>query len=477
MREDGLTMEEMNQQTKKETETIESNKEQLEELFAKGEVDIFFVQAVKYATSDPQNFSQFYKKLFTEKFPGKVLAQAPDAKLLVLGAFISRFTYIEGKPDFDKQKEQLLQQIKEAKEFSDLMEQRKREVRESSKKIFYELQIQEHANLLSEQEVEELIKNAQANIEDPHILRLLISYYLYTQGEFAMPNSSESKYLMRQDGEYINRLNERTKNILENPEELRYVLDVLSKKIRTTIEESNDHEAITATNQKNLMATPTCVLAEGDFLHGAPINTLDQVRKTGFLCREVQYPEYAKTSMSLNWGGSISFGRQTKDEIIEKNRAKTNYANPFIGLLNRVSFLGRYMGNVASEYGAYDGSTRHYLKTGEQMTKKTKEEELKDRKNKIFDIKAAGDDAITYVLREQKNSYTLDAGTATRHSDEHGVGIGVPSIEIKGVIIDATSEIAIKKILSELCKYSFYIPVYDSETGTCINEEMKKLYE
>jgi len=71
----------------------------------------------------------------------------------------------------------------------------------------------------------------------------------------------------------------------------------------------------------------------------------------------------------------------------------------------------------------------------------------------------------------------MDAGTATRHSDEYGVGIGVSSTEIKGVIVDATSEIAIEKVFSELCKYSFYIPVYDSESGTCINEEMKKLYK
>lgn len=80
-------------------------------------------------------------------------------------------------------------------------------------------------------------------------------------------------------------------------------------------------------------------------------------------------------------------------------------------------------------------------------------------------------------MREQKDSYELSAGTATSHSDEYGVGIGVPSTEIKGVIVDAMSETAVKKVFSELCKYPFYVPVYDSETGTLINESMKKLYE
>ena len=480
MKEDRSILDEMGiqpEEVKIKLETKETLENQLMELFTKGEANAFFAQAIDYAISDPQNFSQFYRKFFAEKFPGKILAQAPDDRLLILGAFTSRYTHIEGKPDFDNQKEQLLEKLKEIKEFGDLMEQRKQNARESGQRIFNELQIREHGDILSEQKIEELIEHLRGNIEDPRILHLLTAYYLYIQGEFAMPNSLDSKSAMKQDKEYSNRLNERWMSIREDPEELKHVLDVLSEKIRSTIEKSNDSEVVITTNRDNLKAPPTCVLAEGDFLHGAPISTLDHVRKVGFMCREVLYPEFAKESISFNWGGSISFGRQTKGEIVETNRARTNYENQFIELLNRSSFLGRYMGNVASDYGAYDGSIRHYLRTGERVTKKTKEEELEDRKRKLFDIKAAGDDAITYVLRVQKNSYTLDAGTATRHSDEHGVCIGVPSTEIKSVIVDATSEIAIKKVLSKLFKYPFYIPVYDSETGTLINEEMKKLYE
>lgn len=477
MRENGPTPEEMGLKPKEinvkpETKIVPDN--QLEELFTEGETDAFFKQALDYAISDPQNFYQFYRKFSAEKFPGKILSQLPDDRLIVLGAFTNCFTLIEGKPDFDKQKEQLLQQLREAKEFGDLMEQRRQRVRESGKKIFDELQIEKHGDILSEQEIEELIKHAQTNIEDSHIRDLLISYYLYVQGEFAMPNSLASKYEMMQDiEEYDKRLKERKKSIRENPEELRHVLDVLSKKIRATIEESNDRKVVTTTNQQNLTAMPTCVLAEGDFLHGTLISTLDQVRQTGFLCREVT----GKTSRGLNSGGSISFGRQTRGEVGGTHEYSTNYANTFIRNLNLRSFLGHYMGNIASVYGAHDESIRHYLQTGEWVTKKTKEDKLEDRISKAPDVKAVGDDAITYILREQNNSYALVAGTATRHSDEHCVGIGVPSTEIKGVIVDATSEIAIKKVLSELCKYSFYIPVYDSETGTCINEEMKKLYE
>jgi len=481
MKEGGPTLKGISLQTEKvkmKLETKESPEKQLEELLTKGEIDAFFAQAIDYAIYDPQIFSQFLRKLFAEKFHGEALAhQTPDDRLFVLGAFTSQYMYIEGKPDFNKRQEQLLQKLKETKEFYDLMKQRKQIVQENGEKIFNKLQIQEHDDLLPRQELRELIDMFTNNIEDPRILDFLTHYYLYARGEFNMPNSLDGRSAGKQDKKYIDRLNERLKSIRENPEELRSVLNVLSKKIRTTIEESNDREVIATTNQKNLTAPPTCTLAEGDFLHGTSISTLDQVRKTGFLCREVQHPEYAKESMSLNWGGSISFGRQTKGEILNRNRERTNYANPFIGYLNRSSFLGRYMGNVASKYGAYDGIIRHYLRTGEKVTKKTKDEELEDRKKHLFDIKAAGDDAITYILREQKKSYIMDAGTATRHSDEYGVGIGVSSTEIKGVIVDATSEIAIEKVFSELCKYSFYIPVYDSESGTCINEEMKKLYK
>lgn len=479
MRETGPTPEEMGLQPKENGEQSEIKTvpdSQLEARFTKNELDVFFAQSMDYAISDPQNFCQFYRKFFAEKFPDKVLAQVPDDRLLVLGAFTSRFSHIEGKPNFEVQKEQLIQQARETKEFSDLMRQRRQETQQNGKKIFEELQIQEYGDVLSEEEINKLTKHLQTSMEDPRILSLLTSYYLYAQGEFAMPNSSEGQIARRQDKEYNNRLNKRFSDIRENPEELKHVVDMLSEKIRTTIEESNDPNITNTTNQENLTAPSTCVLAEGDFLHGAPIGMLDQVRKTGFLCREVQYPEYAKTSMSLNWGGSISFGRQTKGEIVGVNREKKDYANPFLRLLNRNSFLGRYRGNVASEYGAYDESVRYYLRIGEPAQKRTKEEKLEDRRKKLFDIKVAGDDAITYILREQKNSYELKAGTATSHSDEYGVGIGVPSTEIKGIVVDASSETALKKVLSELCKYPFYIPVYDSETGTLINEEMKNKF-
>lgn len=476
MREGGPTPEEMGLKPEEiliNPETQTTPDAELETLFAEGKMDTFFEQALDYATTSPQNFCRFYKKFFVEKFPGKVLSEVPDDRLFVL-SFIA---HIEGRPDFENQKEQLLKQIKETKEFGGLMEQRKRVAQENGKKILEELQVQKSGDCLPKQEIEKMTKNLQSNIEDPAILNLLTSYYLYAQGEFAMPNSLDGKAAREQDTEYNNRQNKRTNDIRENPEELKRVLDMLSDKVRATVEKSNDPNITAATNQDNLIAPPICIIAEGDFLHGAPISTLDQVRKIGFLCREVINPDYAKSSMSLNWGGTISFGRQTKSEITGTNRTRTDYANPLLKYLNRNSFLGKYRGNIASEYGAHDGNFRHYLRTGERVAAKTKEQELEDRRKKLFDIKTAGDDAITYILREQKNSYELKAGTATSHSDEHGVGIGVPSTEIKGIVVDASSEAAIKKVFSELCKYPFFVPVYDSETGTLVNEDMKKLYK
>lgn len=473
--ETSLTQKEIEPKT--ETEIILDS--ELETLFAERKIDSFFEQSINYAISDPKNFCQFYKKFLAEKFSDDKFLQIydNDSRFHVLTDFNSRFTHKRENADFDKQKEQLLQEAKETKEFNELMIQRKRNAQEKSQKIFDELNIQEHGNIFSEKETNELIEQLRLNIEDSRILKLLTHYYLYAQGEFHMTSSMKEHIAWTQDKKYLDRKNERLADIWENPEEFKLVIDMLSEKLRTIIEKSNNPDAVALTNKENLTALPNYTLVKGDFLHGTTIDSLDKINKRGFLCRKILYPEYAKNSMSQIIGGSVSFGKQTGSEIIEKRRMKNEYANILIQRYCRNSFLEKYRGNIASEYGAYDVSVRHYLRRGEQISKKSREEELKERKERIIDIKAAGDDAITYIMREQKDSYELSAGTATSHSDEYGVGIGVPSTEIKGVIVDATSETAVKKVLSELCKYPFYVPAYDSETGTLINESMKKLYE
>ena len=233
---------------------------------------------------------------------------------------------------------------------------------------------------------------------------------------------------------------------------------------------SNDPGAVAKTNQENLDALSVCVLTEGDLLHGGSINNFDQIRKAGFICREIVDPEYAERSMQNNWA-SVSFSRQKNGVNTEKE-----IKNPLTRLLNEHSFLGQYQGNVARDYGAHDESIRHYLQTGEKRDKGSNEEELEKRRWRFCDVRTSGDNAMTYILREQEDSYARDDAEAS-HSEEYCVGIGVPSTEIKGVIIDASSEKAIEKVLSKLAEFPFFIPAYDSETGVLLNEKMKELYK
>jgi len=76
--------------------------------------------------------------------------------------------------------------------------------------------------------------------------------------------------------------------------------------------------------------------------------------------------------MSQIIGGSVSFGKQTGSEIIEKKRMKNEYANILIKRYCRNSFLEKYRGNIANDYGAYDVSVRHYLRTGNRFQKNQK---------------------------------------------------------------------------------------------------------
>lgn len=459
----GASLKSEETESQAEKEVIPEN--EIKIIFEEDSPDEFFSKAVDLAVSDPMKFANTYKEFFKgEDFPNKV----PDGRLNALRIFAWSFVDTDNEPEPEKQKEELLQNLKETRRFDDLMECRKKEVKASSEIILEELEIQGHGDPLSEREIEELVKTLQSNIsqENSQSWFYLECYYLHEHDGLDMPTSLAS----RERDSNID-LNQRLQEITESPEESKQVLDMVSKKIGMIIASSNDQEIVAKANQENLNALPACVLTEGDLLHGGSIIDLDQIRKAGFLCREIVNPAYAEKSMQNNWA-SVSFSRQKNGVNTEKE-----IKNPLIRLLSENSFFGQYQGNVASDYGAHDESVKHYLRTGEKRDKGSNEEELEERHLRLHDIRTAGDKAMTYILREQNDSYAQGANVRASRSDEYCVGIGVPSTEIKGVIVDASSEEAIKKVLSKLAEFPFFIPAYDSETGVLLNEKMKELYK
>ncbi len=460
-------------------EKIELNKEfsekvNIKDLFDKREDDICFSKALDYAINDQDDFSKSYFEYWKENINDDRFLEEYDkgGKIFILLKLASVIKRKKEGMKINEDEENIFEETKKLKNFIELLIQRKQDIIEKSQKIFNDLNVQECGTALNEKEKNELIENLA--VKDPRILQLLIHYYVYERGEFFMASSKE---LRMQNDEYYQRRNKRTSDIAEDENEMKHVVEVVHGKLREIVERSNNKNDTGKANKENLALPSNYIPNEGDFLHGTTIDTLDEIRKSGFLCREIKYPEYAKRSMSQIFGGSVSFGRQTKNEIKEKGREKKNYANVLFGDYCKNSFLGKYRGNIASEYGAYDASVRHYTRTGEEIEKKSKEEELEERKSYLIDIKAAGDEAITYILKEQKDSYELYANTQTSNSDEYGVGIGASSTEIKGIIVDATCEKAVRIVFNGVSKYPFYIPVYDSETGVLINEDMKKIYQ
>lgn len=435
---------------------------EIKKLFEENTPDSFFSKAVDFAVNDPIKFSNAYKEFFRgENFPDK---EAPNGRLNALRMFAWGFINAENESDPGKKKKELIQKIKEAEEFCELMECRREEVKEKAEKIFDELKIQKHDDALSKGETEEIVEKLQSNAHNEKNIFYIILYYLQEKGEFFIPTSMAGKKQRSQ------LLNQRIHEIMDNPEESRRALEIVSEKLRQIVEKSNNPESIIEANKININAPSVCILEEGDLLHGGPVSSMNGKRRKGFICREILNPDYK--SLSMNWV-SVSFGRQRKtvDEYLEQK----NYANNFIRILEKNSFLGKYRGNVAYEYGAHDEAIRSFLKTGEKRIKKTNEKELE---NRIWasDIKAAGDDAITYILNKQKDAFEQGANVDSSHSDEYCVAVGVPSTEIKGVIIDADREEAIRKTFVEISKFPFYIPIYDSETGVLLNKKMRKLY-
>lgn len=460
-------------------EKIESNnefseKENIKELFDKREDDICLSKVLDYATNDQDDFLESYLEYWKENINDDKFLEEYDksGKLFIFAKLASAIKRKKEGMKINEDEENIFEEARELKDFIGSLLQRKQDIIEKGQKIFNDLNIQEHGAELSEKEKNELIENLA--IKDPRILEFLIHYYVYERGEFFMTSSKE---LRMQDDEYWQRRNKRTRNIAEDENEMKHVVEVVHGKLKEIVERSNNKDDIDRANKGNLALPSNYIPNEGDFLHGTTLDTLDEIRKSGFLCREIKYPEYAKRSMSQIIGGSVSFGRQTKNEIKGASRTKKNYANNLIEYYCKNSFLGKYGDNIANEYGAYDASVRHYIRTGEKNIKKSEEDELEERKNYLIDIKAAGDSAITYILNEQKKSYELCANAQTSNSDEYGVGIGVPSTEIKGIIVDATCEKAVRTVFSSVSKYPFYIPIYDSETGILINEDMKKIYQ
>lgn len=463
----GASLKSEETESQAEKEVIPEN--EIKIIFEEDSPDEFFSKAVDLAVSDPMKFASTYKEFFRgENYPDK---EAPDGRLNALRVFAWGYANADNELDPEKRKEELIQKIKEAEEFYGSMEQRKKEIPEKVKRVSEELSIQEHSRPLSEQEVEESIKSFQSIFSEGEKSKnfgLFARYYLYaTRGEFGMPSSSP--YLDRQRTQDSN---ERVGSVIDNPEESKLVMQAVSEQIGRIIKGSNDSEKIAEINLENLNATQICMLLEGDFLHGSSIDSLDQIRKRGFLCREILDPNY--DSMSMN-RVSVSFGRQK--EAVNEKLERNNYNNECIKQINKDTFFRKYRGNIARDYGAYDESTEWQLRFGEKKTRGANEDELYGRQSKISDIKVAGENAMTYIVREQDFSYELFANADTSHADEYCVGIGVPSTEIKGVIVDASSEKAIKKVLSKLAEFPFYIPAYDSETGVLLNEKMKELYK
>jgi len=451
-----------------------SEKENIKELFDKRKDDICFSKVLDCATNDQDDFLKSYFEYWKENINDDKFLEEYDkrGKIFIFAKLANVMRRKKEGMKINKDEENIFEEAKELKDFIESLLQRKRDIVEKSQKIFDDLNVQECGTALNEKEKNELIENLA--VKDPRILQLLIHYYVYERGEFFMTSSKE---LGMQNDEYWQRRNKRTSDIADDENEMKHVVEVVHGKLREIVEKSNNKDDIDKANEHNLALPSNYIPNEGDFLHGTTIDTLDEIRKSGFLCREIKYPEYAKRSMSQIFGGSVSFGRQTRNEIKEERREKNNYANVLVEYYCKNGILGKYGDNIASKYGAYDASVKHYIRTGEKIEKKSKEEELEERKNYLIDIKAAGDEAITYILKEQKDSYELRANTQTSNSDEYGVGIGAPSTEIKGIIVDATCEKAVRTVFAGISKYPFYIPVYDSETGVLINEDMKKIYQ
>lgn len=364
-------------------------------------------------------------------------------------------------------------QIEQAKEFYKQIAQRSEEVRKRGKDILENLAISKHGEPVSEQEMRKIGEQLQTNITDPHMLDLLVHYYLFAHEGFRMPNS-----IGYGDPGLREKYGARLEHFIGDDQDREQILlPRLTEKIFDIVKESNDPKKIAEANQANLKAPLTYELIEGDFLRGGSLGTMEQIRKMGFFCREVVDPQLAKASISMNFGGTVSFGRNFGESMWLRSRKYTPlhlyFSNPFIMYLYGSSFLGRYFSNVASNYGAEDQTIRHLIETGKTTLSP---KEARARRAALPDVKAAVESAVTYILKEQKNSYAMSSCAEGPYSDEYGVGMGVPSTEIKGVIVDATKKEAVEKLFVELAKFPFYVPVYDCVTGALVNEEMKKLY-
>lgn len=428
-------------------------------VFEREGIDPFFRQAVNFAISDPLNFSAFYNQFSQEKFPDVHFVELPDNRLCVLSSFAYRIKLYgdSNKPDAQ---ELWVQMLKEAKEFYHYMDRRKQEVQQKGEKILSELHIHEQGQPLSFEKIDDQVNYFRRIINSD---RIFDRYYLYTKGEFPVISSVADRQADLEDEKDYDKFNDRIDQIRENPKELSQAIEIATNKVKEIIERSNDPERIKSINQENLNAAPEYILKEGDFLHGAHVESIDQIAQHGILCRELAFPGVRTSSYNHIL---VVFGRQLEKKVVKRRGTLLDMPNPLITMLCENTFYKRYRGNVARDYGAQAN--------GESSL--TNEEELEYRRGKFFDIKAAGDDAITYIFKEQKDAYEMDSGTETPFSDEYGLPIGVPSTEIKGMIVDANRESALKKVLPRLAKFPFYVPLYDSETGVLINDGMKKLF-
>lgn len=444
------------------SEEGEIQKNQVEEILEEKDPDMFFDKASKLALTDPECFSKDFVGAFSEDVEKD---HAKDSIFYFFRVFALRYLDAEREDNREEIREELMSQFREAVGFKESMDRRKGEVKESAERIFEEMDIKEKGTELSPEETEELVQYFCENVFQEKFNHVLfVCNWLQERGESHIPTSRLGK---KQDYALANEIR---RKVMDDPEKLKMALDATADKIKDIIQTSNDPQTLAETNDRNMDISAKFTLSEDDLLHGGYVECADYVRKEGLMCREILNPKYC--SGAQNWA-SVSFGRQR----IEPNYdlEVKDYKNPLIRIMERYDFAGQYRGNVASEYGAHDELLRHYLRTGEWRERMSNEDEVFTR-NSNRDGRVAGDDAITYIIRKQRNAFEQGAGVETSHSDEYCVVIGVPSTEIRGIIIDASNENAIIRTFEQVRKFAFYVPVYDSETGVLLNERMKELY-
>ena len=478
----------------------EHNAARLEELFKSGDIQKFFDEGLDFVIDDLEGFSAEYSKFLKGNVTREKFPQGLPAELDVL-ARIRIASLREGVSA--QERSDLLAQVEEVKEVFDMLKKREGQVRVKGGSLVEELSvesqkrkitsaIQRHGTseadssefdlheppkplALSEQSA--LIeKFNQRILHDEKSNNKLSAYHHFVRDGRPMPNSFDSHGLAKgvKEQQIVNSAKLDTEEGSGRKERM------IKEKVQEIIEFSNDPIKIDAANQRNLNSADVCELGEGDFLQGAPLTTMEKVRNVGFLCREVTG---ARDMGSSNYGGTVSFSRQREDPNLEApGKHHRGFSNIWLRTYFKKKFVGRYMGDAAifSGYGAHeDDLLRRIANYKPQESHDTRKQKIgtNSAELRIAHDTKINDDAITYILKEQKGAYKMNLNVDSDYSDEYGVGLGVPSTEIKGIVVNATHEKNLKDALAEVMKFPFFVPVYDAATGVLVNGEMKKMYQ